>query len=88
MKTWPHNHILTLSNFSKDDFQVVLELANKFSSINKTGTKKVPALQGLLVTSIFFEASTRTKHSFELAAKRLSADLQSFTPSSSSLSKG
>jgi len=88
MKPWPHKHILTLSNFSKDDYQSVLELAHKFNSINKTGTKKVSALQGLLVTSIFFEASTRTKHSFELAAKRLSADLQSFSPSSSSLSKG
>ncbi len=88
MKPWHHKHILTLSNFSKDDFESVLELAHKFNSINKTGAKKVPALQGLLVTSIFFEASTRTKHSFELAAKRLSADLQSFSPSSSSLSKG
>ena len=88
MKSWPHKHILSLSNFSKDDYLSVLELAHKFNSINKTGTKKVPALQGLLVTSIFFEASTRTKHSFELAAKRLSADLQSFSPSSSSLSKG
>ena len=88
MKPWPHKHILTLSNFSKDDYQSVLELAHKFNSINKTGTKKVPALQGLLVTSIFFEASTRTKHSFELAAKRLSSDLQSFSPSTSSLSKG
>ena len=88
MKPWPHKHILTLSNFSKDDYLSVLELAHKFNSINKTGTKKVPALQGLLVTSIFFEASTRTKHSFELAAKRLSSDLQSFSPSSSSLCKG
>ena len=88
MKPWPHKHILSLSNFSKDDYLSVLELAHKFNSINKTGTKKVPALQGLLVTSIFFEASTRTKHSFELAAKRLSSDLQSFSPSTSSLSKG
>jgi len=88
MKPWPHKHILTLANFSKDDYQTVLELSHKFNTINKTGTKKVPALQGLLVTSTFFEASTRTKHSFELAAKRLSADLQSFSPASSSLSKG
>ena len=88
MKPWPHKHILSLSNFSKDDYLSVLELAHKFNSINKTATKKVPALQGLLVTSIFFEASTRTKHSFELAAKRLSSDLQSFSPSTSSLSKG
>jgi len=88
MKNWHHKHILTLSNFSKDDYQSVLELAHKFNSINKTGTKQIPTLKDLLVTSIFFEASTRTKHSFELAAKRLSADLQSFSPSSSSLSKG
>ena len=88
MKPWHHKHILTLSNFSKDDYLSVLQLAHKFNSINKTSTNKVPSLNGFLVTSIFFEASTRTKHSFELAAKRLSADLQSFSPSSSSLSKG
>ena len=50
--------------------------------------QKIPALQGNLITSIFFEASTRTRNSFELAAKRLSADVQSFSPSSSSFSKG
>ena len=88
MKIWPHKHILTLSNFSKGDYQIVLELADRFSSLNKMGTKKVPALQGFLVTSIFFEASTRTRNSFELAAKRLSADVQSFSPASSSLTKG
>tara|TARA_Y100000589_G_scaffold202901_1_gene191416 strand:+ start:722 stop:1741 length:1020 start_codon:yes stop_codon:yes gene_type:complete len=88
MKYWPHKHILTLANFSKEDFKEVINLSNKFSSLNNLGTKKVPALQGYLVTSIFFEASTRTKNSFELAAKRLSADVQSFSPESSSLSKG
>ena len=88
MKFWPHKHILTLSNFSKDDYELVIELAEKFSTLSNTGTKKVPALQGYLVTSLFFEPSTRTKNSFELAAKRLSADFQTFSPSSSSLSKG
>ena len=88
MTYWSHKHILTLSNFSIEDYKMVLELADKFSSLNTTGTKKVPALQGYLVTSIFFEPSTRTKNSFELAAKRLSADVQSFSPTSSSLSKG
>jgi aspartate carbamoyltransferase catalytic subunit len=53
-----------------------------------TGARKLPALQGRLVTTLFFEPSTRTRSSFELAAKRLSADVQSFSPSSSSLSKG
>jgi aspartate carbamoyltransferase catalytic subunit len=52
------------------------------------GARKLPALQGRLMTSLFFEPSTRTRSSFELAAKRLSADVQSFAPSSSSLSKG
>ena len=88
MDSWPHKHILTLSNFSKDDYKSVFELTERFKSLNNAGTKKIPALQGNLITSIFFEASTRTRNSFELAAKRLSADVQSFSPSSSSLSKG
>ena len=88
MGNWPHKHILSLSNFSIEDYQAVFELTERFKSLNNAGTKKIPALQGNLITSIFFEASTRTRNSFELAAKRLSADVQSFSPSSSSLSKG
>ena len=88
MKYWPHKHIITLANFSKEDYGLVLDLTQKFKSLNETGSKKVPALQGYLVTSLFFEPSTRTKNSFELAAKRLSADFQNFSPSSSSLTKG
>ncbi len=88
MENWPHKHILTLSNFSISDYKSVFELTERFKSLNNAGTKKIPALQGNLITSIFFEASTRTRNSFELAAKRLSADVQSFSPSSSSLSKG
>ena len=88
MGNWPHKHILTLSNFSIDDYKSVFDLTERFKSLNNAGTKKIPALQGNLITSIFFEASTRTRNSFELAAKKLSADLQSFSPSSSSLSKG
>ena len=88
MGNWPHKHILTLSNFSIKDYKSVFELADRFNSLNNAGTKKIPALQGNLITSLFFEASTRTRNSFELAAKKLSADVQSFSPSSSSLSKG
>jgi len=88
MKNWPHKHILTLANFSIEDYKSVFELAERFNSLKKAGTKKIPALQGTLITSLFFEASTRTRNSFELAAKRLSADVQTFSPSSSSLSKG
>ena len=88
MENWSHKHILTLANFSISDYKSVFELAERFDSLKNTGTKKIPALQGNLITSIFFEASTRTRNSFELAAKRLSADVQSFSPSSSSLTKG
>ena len=88
MKNWSHKHILTLANFSIEDFKSVFELADKFNSLNKSGIKKITDLQGTLMTSLFFEASTRTRNSFELAAKRLSADVQSFSPTSSSLAKG
>ena len=88
MKIWPHKHILTLSDFSKDDYVRVLDLAKRFSLLINTGAKKDDLLKGSLVTSIFFEASTRTRNSFELAAKRLSAEVMSFSPSSSSLVKG
>jgi len=88
MENWSHKHIITLANFSINDYKSVFELAERFNSLKNSGTKKIPALQGNLVTSIFFEPSTRTRNSFELAAKRLSADVQSFSPSSSSLTKG
>ena len=88
MQIWPHKHILTLANFSIEDYKSVFELADRFDALKNAGTKKIPALQGVLMTSLFFEASTRTRNSFELAAKRLSADVQTFSPSSSSLAKG
>ena len=88
MYIWPHKHIHTLANFSIKDYKSVFELANRFDALKDAGTKKIPALQGTLITSLFFEASTRTRNSFELAAKRLSADVQTFSPSSSSLIKG
>jgi aspartate carbamoyltransferase catalytic subunit len=70
------------------DFATVLALAQRFRALPVAGARKLPALQGRLMTSLFFEPSTRTRSSFELAARRLSADVQSFSPSSSSLSKG
>ena len=85
---WTHRHVLDLAAFSLDDFATVLELAQRFRVMPTSGARKLPALQGRLVTTVFFEPSTRTRSSFELAAKRLSADVQSFSPSSSSLSKG
>ncbi|MGC6482059.1 MAG: aspartate carbamoyltransferase catalytic subunit [Synechococcus sp.] len=88
MSTWSHRHILDLAAFSRDDFAMVLQLAHRFRTMPLTGARKLPALQGRLVATLFFEPSTRTRSSFELAAKRLSADVQSFAPASSSLSKG
>ena len=88
MSGWNHRHIIDLATFSKEDFNSVLELANRFKNVPTTGTRKLPALQGRLIATLFFEPSTRTRSSFELAAKRLSADVQSFAPKSSSLSKG
>ena len=88
MSGWTHRHVLDLAAFSLDDFAVVLELAQRFRALPTAGARKLPALQGRLVATLFFEPSTRTRSSFELAAKRLSADVQSFSPASSSLSKG
>lgn len=67
---------------------MVLQTANSFREVLSRRNKKVPTLQGQVVTNLFFEPSTRTRSSFELAAKRLSADTLNFAPGSSSLSKG
>ena len=88
MSNWKHRHILDLATFSVEDFATILELANRFKAVPTSGTRKLPALQGRLVTTLFFEPSTRTRSSFELAAKTLSAEVQSFSPSSSALNKG
>ena len=88
MSNWNHQHIIDLATFSLKDYETILELANRFKALPETGTRKLPAMQGKLVTNLFFEPSTRTRSSFELAAKRLSADVLNFTPSNSSLSKG
>jgi aspartate carbamoyltransferase catalytic subunit len=88
LSTWSHRHVIDLAGFSFEDFATVLELAQRFRSLPLTGARKLPALQGRLMTTLFFEPSTRTRSSFELAARRLSADVQSFSPASSALSKG
>ena len=86
--TWTRHHILSLADFTADEYNTVLQTAASFSEVLSRRTKKVPALQGQVVTNLFFESSTRTRSSFELAAKRLSADTLNFTASSSSLTKG
>ena len=80
--------MLDLAAFSLANYTTVLELASRVRAIPMGGQRRLPALQGRLVTTLFFEPSTRTRSSFELAARRLSADVQSFSPASSALSKG
>ncbi|GAB4214929.1 MAG: aspartate carbamoyltransferase catalytic subunit [Synechococcales cyanobacterium] len=87
-RMWSHRHLLSLADFSYADYATVLQTALSFREILGRRVPKVPALQGKVVANLFFESSTRTRSSFELAAKRLSADVLNFAPGSSSLSKG
>ncbi len=80
--------ILNLDGFEVSDIRDLLIQTDSFAEILKRDVKKVPALRGKTVINLFFEPSTRTKVSFEIASKRLSADLINFSPSSSSLKKG
>ncbi|MEO1593382.1 MAG: aspartate carbamoyltransferase catalytic subunit [Cyanobacteria bacterium J06632_22] len=86
--TWTRRHIITLESFTPEEYETVLQTTVSFREVLSRRTKKVPTLQGRVVTNMFFEPSTRTRSSFELAAKRLSADTLNFSPGSSSLTKG
>ncbi|MEF3254859.1 MAG: aspartate carbamoyltransferase catalytic subunit [Deferribacterales bacterium] len=77
-----------LIDVSKDEILYILETAEKFKEINKREIKKVPTLKGKTIVNLFFEPSTRTRTSFEIAGKRLSADTINFTASASSTTKG
>lgn len=85
---WKRRHILSLEDFTSSEYNTVLQTAASFREVLSRKTKKVPALQGQVVANMFFEPSTRTRSSFELAAKRLSADILNFSPGNSSLTKG
>ncbi len=85
---WKRRHIISLADFTPAEYDTVLQTAASFREVLSTRTKKVPALQGHVVANLFFEPSTRTRTSFELAAKRLSADTLNFAPGTSSLTKG
>jgi aspartate carbamoyltransferase catalytic subunit len=85
---WSRKHLLGLEDLTREEIVAILDTADSFAEVSKRSRKKVPALQGRVVFNLFFENSTRTRTSFSLAAKRLSADTQDFTASSSSLSKG
>ncbi|MEA5502415.1 aspartate carbamoyltransferase catalytic subunit [Halotia wernerae UHCC 0503] len=86
--TWNRHHVLSLADFTAAEYNTVLQTAASFEEVLSRRTKKVPTLQGQVVANLFFEPSTRTRSSFELAAKRLSADTLNFTASTSSMTKG
>lgn len=81
-------HLLGIKDLSKEDIELILETATTFKDVINRPIKKVPSLRDITIANIFFENSTRTKLSFELAQKRLSADVVNFAASSSSVSKG
>ena len=81
-------HLLGLEGVSAEEITRILDTAESFKEVSERPVKKVPALRGMTVANLFFEPSTRTRISFELAEKRLSADSVNFTTSGSSVSKG
>ena len=81
-------HLLGLEDYPAEDIQTIIDTAFKFREVLDRPIKKVPSLQGVTIVNLFFENSTRTRISFELAEKRLSADTVNFSASSSSLKKG
>lgn len=86
--TWNRHHVLSLADFTTAEYNTVLQTAASFVEVLSRRTKKVPTLQGQVVANLFFEPSTRTRSSFELAAKRLSADTLNFASATSSMTKG
>lgn len=85
---WTRKHLLGLEDLSVEEIRIVLDTALSFKEVSTRSVKKVPALRGRVMVNAFFEDSTRTRTSFDTAAKRLSADTMNFTVSSSSVSKG
>lgn len=81
-------HLLGIKNINSDDIGLIFETADEFKTVINRPIKKVPSLRDITVANIFFENSTRTRISFELAQKRLSADVVNFSASGSSVSKG
>ncbi len=83
-----HRHLLGLRDYSRPEIELILETARSFQEIAQRPIPKVPALRGKTIVNLFFEPSTRTRTSFELAGKRLSADVVNFASGGSSLAKG
>ena len=83
-----HKHIISIDDFSKADINFILQTAESLKEISTRSIKKVPTLRGKTIINLFFEPSTRTRLSFEIAAKRMSADTFNISASTSSTSKG
>jgi aspartate carbamoyltransferase catalytic subunit len=85
---WTRKDLVGIADLSLQEIQLILDTAESFKEVSERPIKKVPTLRGKTVVNLFFEASTRTRSSFEIAEKRLSADSLNFSTSTSSLSKG
>jgi aspartate carbamoyltransferase catalytic subunit len=83
-----HDHLLGIAQLDAEDVTQILDAAEAFIEVSRRPVRKVPTLRGKTVVNLFFEASTRTRTSFELAGKRLSADVVNISSSGSSVSKG
>ncbi|WP_339700803.1 aspartate carbamoyltransferase catalytic subunit [Algoriphagus aquimarinus] len=81
-------HLLGIKNLTEEDIQLILDTAANFKEVINRPIKKVPSLRDITIANVFFENSTRTRLSFELAEKRLSADVVNFSSSNSSVKKG
>ncbi len=88
MVSWTKHDLLDLKELTKEEIALILETAKSFKEVSAREIKKVPALRGKTIVMLFFESSTRTRTSFELAAKRLSADTVNIAASTSALNKG
>ena len=83
-----HKHLIDITEYSADDIMTVLETAVRFKEVNERRIKQVPTLKGVTIVNMFNEPSTRTRSSFEIAEKRLSANSLNFGGSSTSTVKG
>lgn len=88
MKTFNHKDLLGMGQLSTEDIQFILDTADSLKEISERDIKKVPTLRGKSIIHFFYEPSTRTRTSFEIAAKRLSADTVSISATTSSIAKG
>ena len=88
MEEWHNKHILGIKDLDKSEIETILSLAQSFKSVSKRDVKKVPALRGKTAVNLFYEPSTRTRVSFEVAAKRLSADVINIATETSSVRNG